>query len=107
MPDKKLSDGTVVKTNLVPRDRVDWYELSEAEKAELDYIKGDEERESDFSGFRFKGTVWDIGEFVRTEEDGALKKAGWHGVSAQSAFHGVVIHLCENHGQVVVGQVFS
>jgi hypothetical protein len=106
MPKKKLSDGTVVKTNLIPRDRVYWDELTEAEKAELDYIEG-EENQSDFSGFRFKGNVWDIGEFVRTEEEGPLRKGDWHGVSGQSAFHGVVVHLCENHGQVVVGQVFS
>lgn len=107
MPTKKLSDGTVVRTNLAPRWRVDWYELTEAEKAELDYIQGDHCKEMEFSGFRFKGQVWDISEFVRTEEGGPLHRAGWHGCSAQSAFHGVVVHLCDNHDRVVVGQVFS
>lgn len=106
MPKKKLSDGTVVKTNLMPRYRIDWYELSEAEQKELDYIDSDEQ-EAAFSGFRFKGQVWDLGEFVRTEEGGALHKADWHGCSAQSAFHGVVVHMCSDNDYVVVGQVFS
>lgn len=107
MPLKKLSDGTVVKTNLIPRFLVDWYELTEAEKAEFDYIQGDHCKEMEFSGFRYKGSVWDCGEFMRTEENGALAKAGWHGMSGQSAFHGVVLHLVGDGDHVVVGQVFS
>ncbi|QYW06424.1 hypothetical protein uan_012 [Pseudomonas phage UAntarctica] len=106
MPHKKLYDGTVVKTNLIPRLTVSWHELTDAEKKDLDYLDTAQHQE-DFSGFRFKNSVWDIGEFVRTEKNGALAKAGWHGVSGQSAFHGVVIHLCDDSDYVVVGQVFS
>lgn len=106
MPLKKLSDGTVVKTNLIPRDLVYWDELTDAEKAEFDYVDT-REAQDDFTGFRYKGNTWDLGEFTRTEHEGALAKAGWCGVSSQSAFHGVVVSMVEDCQALVVGQVFS
>ena len=106
-PKKKLSDGTEVRTNLIPRCLVDWYELTEAEKAELDYIQGDHCKEMGFSGFRFKGSVWDLDEFTVVDREGPLGTADWVAVSAQSAFHGVVISISVDCEQVVVGQVFS
>jgi hypothetical protein len=106
MPQKKLGDGTVVKTNLQPRMVIDWYELTDAEKKEMDYID-DHCKEMSFNGFRFKGNVWDLDEFTRVHPDGMLAKAGWDGSSAQSAFHGVVISIAKDMETVVVGQVFS
>jgi len=106
MPNKQLSDGTTVKTNLQPRFLVNWYELTDAEKAELDYVDTDD-KQADFTGFRYKGQAWNCAEFLRTQEDGELAKAGWHGLSGQSAFHAVVIHLVGDGDRVVVGEVFS
>lgn len=106
MPQKKLSDGTVVKTNLQPRPVIDWTELTEAEKKELDHVDTDDKQDC-FNGFRFKGQVWDFEEFLRTEHDGPLSKAGWVGIAGQSAFHGVVLHISQDMETVVVGQVFS
>lgn len=106
MPQKKLSDGTVVKTNLQPRPVIDWYELTDAEKKEFDHID-DHCKEMAFNGFRFKGQVYDFDEFMRTEHEGPLQKAGWVGIAGQSAFHGVVLHIANDMETVVVGQVFS
>lgn len=106
MPQKNLSDGTVVKTNLQPRPVISWYDLTDAEKKELDHYD-DCDRQAGFNGFRFKGNVWDFDEFSRVQHEGALDKAGWGGVAGQSAFHGVVIAISKDMETVVVGQVFS
>ena len=105
MPLKKLSDGTVVKTNLIPRELFSGCLLTDAQRAQFDYKKPEEIDDGSF--FEYKGQVWDIQEFTRTASEGELDKAGWHGVSCQSAFHGVVVSLCENGEELVVGQVFS
>lgn len=103
MPQRILSDGTAVKTNLLPRDTFPGDELTEQEKKEYDFL-GDELDGHAF--FRFKGQVYGLCDFVRTEEGGPLRTAGWSGIAAQSAFHGVVISL-DRIQRVVVGQVFS
>lgn len=102
-PQRILRDGTAVKTNLIARDTFPGDELTAQEKKEYDYL-GDELDGSAF--FRFKGRVYGIHEFERTPQGGDLHTAGWSGMSAQSAFHGVVISLDSIH-EVIVGQVFS
>lgn len=103
MPKRILSDGTAVRTNLIARDTFPGDELTEQERKEYDFL-GDELDGSAF--FRFKGQLYGLHEFTRTQEGGELHSAGWHGVAAQSAFHGVVISL-DRIQAVVVGEVFS
>lgn len=95
-----------IRTNNVPRWTCDWYELTDAEKKEFDYLDT-EEAQDDATFFRYKGCVYDLGEFIRTEEDGELREAGWIGISSQSAFHAVVVKLVNGDDQVIVGQVFA
>jgi cytoplasmic iron level regulating protein YaaA (DUF328/UPF0246 family) len=102
-PKRILGDGTAVKTNLIARDTFPGDELTDQEKKEYDYLL-DELDGSAF--FRFKGRVYGIHEFELISESSELYKAGWRGMAAQSAFHGVVISLDSIH-EVVVGQVFS
>ena len=102
-PSRYLSDGTAVRTNLIPRDTLCGDDLTQQERKEYDYL-GDELGGSVF--FRFKGNVYGLCEFERTREGAPLAKAGWSGMAAQSAFHGVVISVNSVH-QVVVGEVFS
>lgn len=102
-PKRILADGSAVRTNLIPRETFPGDELTAQEKKEYDYL-GDELDGSAF--FRFKGNVYGIHEFERTPMNGELFKAGWSGMAAQSAFHGVVISLDSIH-EVVVGEVFS
>lgn len=102
-PLRVLSDGTGVKTNMIPRDTICGYDLTEQEKKEYDYL-GDELGGSVF--FRFKGQVYGLCEFERTHPDGPLHKGRWFGIASQSAFHAIVISFECVH-EVVVGQVFS
>ena len=102
-PKRILSNGQAVRTNLIKRDTFPGDQLTEQEKKEYDYL-GDELDGSAF--FRFKGRVYGLHEFERTAMDGELFKAGWSGMAAQSAFHGVVLSLDNTH-EVIVGEVFS
>lgn len=102
-PLRVLSDGTGVKTNMIPRDTFPGDELTAQEKKEYDYL-GEELDGSAF--FRFKGQVYGLHEFVKTELDGPLHKGRWFGIASQSAFHAIVISFECIH-EVVVGQVFS
>lgn len=72
------------------------YDLTSKELADFDYL---EEGEGSF--IRYKGRVWDIGEFMRTD----LKD--WDGISSETYFSGAVIKLSEDGDTVKVGYVYS
>jgi len=93
-----------VTTNNVPRDIIDAYELSESERAEFDYLDWeaiDDGRDS-ASFFRFKGELYDLGEFMRD-----ACPEGWDGGRADSFFSGVVVRIVDDGERVVVGTVLS
>lgn len=103
-----------IRTNNKPRHIVYGFELSDKEKQEFDYL-GDDLDNAEF--FRYKGQVYDLGEFVRiettrtnafttvAEKDSPL--AAWHGISSDSYFSGVVVKYTPDYESVVVGQYFS
>ena len=86
-----------IKTNNVPRPILYGYELTEKEKAEFDYL--DDVDNAQF--FRFKGLLYDIGEFSRIISQGSNRChptesdnpdfAGWNGYLSDSFFSGVLI----------------
>ena len=90
-------------TNNIPRDIIDDYQLSEKEREEFDYLDWEkiDNGEDSATFFRYKGRLYYLGEFVRTPE--SLKP--WHGMSADSAFSGILIRLVDD--QIIVGQYFS
>jgi len=56
--------------------------------------------------FRYRGNVYDIGEFMRCEsKDSPL--ASWHGYSSDSMFSGVLIRLVDNGESVIVARFYS
>lgn len=92
-----------IRTNNIPRNLIEDYQLSEKEREEFDYLDWaaiDEGRDS-ATFFKYKGRLYDFGEFVRTPE--SLKP--WHGMAYDSAFSGVLIRLVDD--QIIVGQYFS
>ena len=79
-----------VITNNQPRLLIYGYELTETEKAEFDYIDPEELETHDF--FRYKGQVYDPGEFQTTRglpEDNPIR--AWDGYQNDSFFSGIVI----------------
>ena len=87
-------------TNNQPRNLISWYDLTEKEKADFDYIE-----DGAFSGFRYKGQMYDLGEFMHCEQS-VNGLANWHGISSDSFFSGVLVKLVDDDS-VVVGRYFS
>ena len=80
------------------------YELTEKEKSEFDYLTTEQ---IDFGSFiRYKGRVYDTGEFMRVSDQmGGL--LGWHGYSSDSFFSGVVIKVSDDGEQYMIGAYYQ
>lgn len=92
-----------IVTNNIPRNFIGDYQLSDKEREDFDYLDWaaiDDGRDS-ATFFKYKGRLYDLREFVRTPE--SMKP--WHGMSADSAFSGVLIRLDDD--KIIVGQYFS
>lgn len=102
-----------VITNNVPRLVVDAYELSAKERKEFDYLdwakidKGEEGA----TFFRYKGQVYDLGEFTR--DYGITRGSGlpehlsnWDGYQGDSFFSATVVRFVDDD-HVIVGRVLS
>ena len=91
-----------IRTNNIPRFTVDGFDLTAKEKLEFDYME-------DINAglfFRYKGNVYDIGEFmcVPDDSDPALKE--WHGYTSDTYFSGVLVKFDYNQESVIVAQYF-
>lgn len=98
-----MSDLTV-KTNLVPRNMIYGYELTDKEKKEFDFLSPEELDTADF--VRYKGQVHYLGNFMQygVEHKGII----WDGCEGDSYFSGTLIHMCrDNSDQVIVARYYS
>ena len=105
-----MSDKLTIKTNHVPRDIVEAYELTETERAEFDYLDWPAiERGEDSASFiRYKGVTYDLVDFRTTSglpEFSPLTK--WDGFQSDSFFSGIVVKFCNDFEQVIVGTFFA
>jgi hypothetical protein len=105
--------GIAVRTNNVPRDIVEGFELSLEERAEFDYIdwQAVEEGRDSASFFRYRGRVYDLGEFQTTSglhSFGELSPLrAWHGYLSDSFFSGILIRYTDDHESVVVATYYA
>ena len=94
-----------IKTNNAPRHTLDWRDLTPKEQAEFDYLDSDD-REYCAIFVRYRGWVYDLGEFMRVDSNTAL--AGWHGYSSDSFFSGVLIRYVDSDADsVIMGTYYS
>lgn len=103
---------TTIRTNNHKRPVLNRWELTAKESAEFDYLDDDEG-----SFFRFKGAVYDLGEFSRITAPGSARLhpmecqspdfQGWQGYLSESYFFGVLIKYADDYESVIVGQYFS
>jgi hypothetical protein len=99
-----------VKTNNVPRDVVYSWELSADERREFDYLDWDklEAGEDSREFFRYRGEVYDLGEFSTTQMLPAFNPLReWDGYLSDSFFSGVLVRYCENFERVVVATFYA
>ena len=92
-------------TNNRARPIIYGFELSEKEKREFDYMSDIDSA----SFFRYKNTVYDLGEFQRvTDTMGNCHGFdGWQGYYGDSFFSGIVIKYTDEFESVVVGRWYS
>lgn len=98
-----------VKTNNVPRPVIDAYELSAAERQEFDYFDWDAVERGELSPtfFRFKGELYDLGEFMVWDNPASPTRGHWDGYRSDSFFSGLVVRYCEDYEWVVVGTFYA
>lgn len=105
-----------VVTNNHPRPLVDAWELTPAERETFDYLDWSaiERGEDSATFFRYRGELYDLGEFSR--DYGITRGAGlpdhlstWHGYAADTFFSATVVRIVEmwDGPGVVVGRVYS
>lgn len=96
-----------IKTNHQPRPLLSGWDLTPAERAQLDYVDwaAVEVGDDSWSGFRYRGELYDLSDFeARTRPaDGSVQDLPdyWHGHRADSYFSAVLVHL-DTYGEFVV-----
>ena len=98
-----------IKTNNITRHLVYGYELSEKESSEFDYLTPDELNDREF--VRYKGRVYDMGEFTRIDKPVAQHPQrdgweNWHGYISDSFFSGVLVRFLDDGESVVMATYF-
>jgi hypothetical protein len=95
-----MSDLTII-TNNVPREIIHGFDLSALELAEFDYY----EEPLDMAYFKYKGNIYDLGEFMVLGQEGEL--ADWDGIHSEGYFSGILIKLSDCGDAVTCGRYYS
>lgn len=85
------------------RDLIQGYELTTQERQNFDYYDDNEILEQTF--FRYKGEVYDLGDFMRIPSDSYLAYFGWQGSLATSVWSATLIKLSSDGEQVMIAQI--
>lgn len=103
------STALTIKTNNVPRDVIEGYELTPAERAEFDYIdwQAVDNGEGSAQFFRFKGQLFDLEEFTAWDNPQSPTREGWDGYRSDSYFSGLVVRFVDDFERVIVGTYFA
>lgn len=94
-------------TNNVPRDIIESWEISEEERKDFDYIDWSkvDRGEDSVSFFRYKGELYDLGDFMRIPE--TLDFEGWDGYISDTFFSGILVKYTDDFESVVAGRFYS
>ena len=103
-----MSELTII-TNSVPRDILEAWDLSPAEREQFDYVDWPAvERGEDSAQFiRYKGELVDLGEFEVWDNPASPTRQGWDGIRSDSFFSGLLVRYVEDFERVVVARYYS
>ena len=87
-----------IKTNHQFRDILNSHDLTPKELKEFNYLDEDEG-----SFFRYKGQVYDLGEFMAWANPNTPTKKEWDSFRSDSYFSGLVVKYSEGYDAVKVG----
>ena len=79
-------------TNNQEREIVYGHELPIDNRDDFDYLNDEKYQFNEFIVYR--GTVYDLNQFMRVAEDGAFKD--WDGVHGETAFSGVLVKIVDS-----------
>lgn len=96
-----------IRTNHVPRPILDGSDLSAEEREWFDYVDWQKvaEGSDSVSFFRYKGTLYDLHEFMPTQN--LYDFTAWHGYQSDSFFSGILVKYTDDHENVIVGTYYS
>lgn len=98
-------------TNNVPRQTIDAWELSEKERKEFDYIDWEKiEKGEDSATFvRYKGELYDLGDFMSVNDVHTGVFNDWHGYISDTFFSGILLKWVPDSDweQVIMGRFYS
>ncbi len=104
MPQRILSNGRAVRTNLLPRATFPGDQLSDHERKYFPAISDKELPNVEF--FRYRGMVYSVGQFEKTGPASVLAQAGWKGLHWQAEARALLIGFPkDNIHWVVVGEI--
>ena len=95
-------------SNNKPRFIIYGFELADKEKEQFDYLEDIDQ----CSFFRYKGNLYDMGEFMRIDKSTAPhpQRKGWEdwdGYSSDSYFSGILVQYASDYESVIVGRYYS
>lgn len=101
-------DELVIKTNWQPRDILHWYELTDKERAEFDYIDTEQKQyEAEF--MRYRGNCYDLHDMERglgmSEMPQQFKE--WDNYISDSFFSGILIKWVDNGERIIAARYYS
>ncbi len=108
-----MSDTVTVRTNNVPRETIEGWQLSEKERKDFDYLDWEaiEDGRDSATFFRYKGDLYFLGDFMRwsatSTSDTPSWMDSWDGYSSDSFFSGMLVRYGHSTESVVVGRYYS
>ena len=105
-----MPDTMKIKTNNAPRDVLFWWDLTDAERVEFDYLDSDT-AQADASFLRYRGNVYDLGEFMHISRTVAPhpQRQGWEdwdGYHSDSYFSGMLVRYVEDCERVIIATYY-
>jgi len=98
-----------IVTNHKPRPVIDGYELTATEREQFDYYdwQAIEDGTTSPQFFRYKGELYDLGEFFTTSEIHTVDLTAWHGYMSDSFFSGILVRYSDDFEEVTVGTYYN
>lgn len=98
--------GATIRGNGQAHDLIYWFDLTSKEKKEFDSLDTTDRQENAIF-FRYRGNVYDLGEFSRVESYAPKYLQCFDAYASDTFFSGIGIRLTEDNGAVFCYTLYS